>query len=234
MQRVKLRRFIWKDATEEEKLDRMRLVIEQYIEKNNYGCWGWNGAMNKWGYAHVRIGGRDANVSYNAHRVAYLVYKGDIPKGLVVCHSCDNRQCCNPEHLFVGTHLDNTRDMISKKRERYLKGSECPWALFKDYHILTILDFFRGGMNAGEIARIFNTTRGQIQEIKSGRKWGHIGDRSDIEMQPRNTPKLTPELVKQIKQWFAEGKKVSHIARDLNINRTTIDDIKKGKTWKNI
>lgn len=234
MNKIKLCRFVWKNATEEEKLNRMRLLIEQYIEKNEYGCWDWSGDINKCGYAHIKIGGRTESKSYNAHRIAYLVYKGKIQDGLVVCHTCDNRLCCNPEHLFLGTHLDNMRDMISKKRERFLKGADCPWAKLREYHILTILDFIRYGMNCGEIARLFNITRGQIQEIKSGRKWGHIGDRSDIEMNPRNIQKITPELAKQIKQWFAEGRKVSHIAQELNINRTTIDDIKKGKTWKNI
>lgn len=79
-------------------------------------CWEWQGYVGLDGYG--KLGTRVANrgVSYTAHRVAYESIHGSIPLGLVVCHKCDNRKCCNPEHLFLGTQRDNVLDMNTKGR----------------------------------------------------------------------------------------------------------------------
>lgn len=76
-------------------------------------CWEWQGNVTLNGYGEITING-----IVGAHRIAYSLIKGDIPDGMFVCHTCDNRRCANPEHLFLGTHRDNMRDMWSKGRAR--------------------------------------------------------------------------------------------------------------------
>lgn len=76
-------------------------------------CWLWNGALNSRGYGSFGFNGK--NVS--SHRFSYQNFKGEIPKGMFVCHTCDTPSCVNPKHLFTGTNSDNMRDMIAKNRQ---------------------------------------------------------------------------------------------------------------------
>lgn len=87
-------------------------------------CWEWMAARDPNGYG--RIGGKRPRAEL-AHRVAYRLTRGDIPLGLHVCHSCDNPPCCNPNHLFLGTDLDNNRDMRAKGRDanQHTGRTEC-------------------------------------------------------------------------------------------------------------
>jgi hypothetical protein len=83
------------------------------------GCWLWQGAVVN-GYGRIKLTnflGSNKAKSLGAHRVSYLVFKGDIADGLYVCHTCDIPTCINPEHLFLGTHSDNMRDMVAKGRQ---------------------------------------------------------------------------------------------------------------------
>lgn len=77
-------------------------------------CWEWQGALTR-GYGRLKRGDGTKKLAYS-HRVAYELKNGPIPEGMLICHKCDNRPCCNPAHLFIGTQMDNVRDMINKGR----------------------------------------------------------------------------------------------------------------------
>lgn len=85
-------------------------------------CWTWIGSKYRFGYGHFRRKINDKWVMYKAHRYAYEFYNGVIPTGALVCHRCDNPGCVNPKHLFTGTHLDNTLDMVSKGRKGLIRN----------------------------------------------------------------------------------------------------------------
>ncbi len=77
-------------------------------------CWPWTGAGHRDGYGRAHFLGRDKIAI--AHRLAYKLSKGDIKEGMDVLHTCDNRKCCNPAHLWLGTHKENMDDMRRKGR----------------------------------------------------------------------------------------------------------------------
>jgi hypothetical protein len=71
-------------------------------------CWAWSGRKDKAGYGLIS--------NNRAHRISYEIHKGEIPRGMFVCHRCDNPECCNPDHLFLGTAYDNNIDRAMKTR----------------------------------------------------------------------------------------------------------------------
>lgn len=83
------------------------------------GCWEWTAALYPRGYGKFSIRGK---LLEGAHRMAWILTHGPITNGLWVLHKCDNRRCCRPSHLFLGTARDNVHDMIAKGRARFISG----------------------------------------------------------------------------------------------------------------
>lgn len=99
--------------------DNVKIRFENKIKRTNNGCWVWTGATAGRGYGKLFVDGKDIR----AHRVSWLLHRGELPDASFVLHRCDNPPCVNPDHLFLGDQYDNMRDCASKRRIRTIGKS---------------------------------------------------------------------------------------------------------------
>lgn len=136
-----------------------RVIVDEWT-----GCWEWLGAQNEEGYGIIGLGRRGEGVE-RTHRVTYQHYRGEIPDGLFVLHRCDNRQCCSPEHLFLGTALDNSLDMVAKGR------FSTPSAKVTEDQVREIRESM---LPSTAIAEKYNLKPRQIRRIRDRSRWKHV------------------------------------------------------------
>jgi len=136
-------------------------------------CWLWLGRCSQNGYGRFqssRASGKQA-VASTSHRFSWLYTNGPIPDGLRVLHKCDNRICVRPDHLFLGTDLDNARDRASKGRNGNLKGSRNGQSKLIEDEVRAIKTDSR---IADEIAADYKVSPATIRGIKLGYNWKHV------------------------------------------------------------
>ena len=157
-------------------------------------CWPWLAGLDTYGYGAFRLGARTEG-SIGAHRLAWLLtYQGPILPGAVFRHFvCDNPPCCNPAHVYPGTHQDNMRDMVAAGRqaigdrnsrrlypERYPHGQRHWAAKLTPTLVLEIIRLYQRGSatnGLGRIAQRFGVSKPTIQRIVTGKTWTHLGTR---------------------------------------------------------
>lgn len=143
------------------------------VSKSGNGCWEWIGAKKESGHGVIGIGTRK-NGLIRVHRLSYIIHYGPISRKIKVCHTCDNPPCVKPDHLFLGTQLDNVRDCIAKGRHvypPYVSGENVGnHKLFKE-DIPRIREYAQNGMTHKNIASIFSVSRANISYIIRGNTW---------------------------------------------------------------
>ena len=139
--------------------------------KKTTNCWEWTGALFGNGYGHLQANHKNSL----AHKISWEIHNGEIPKGLLVLHKCDNKKCIRPDHLFLGTHVDNMQDMLRKERGNKPKGEKIGISKLTGSQIRTIKTLKKNGnLSQQKIAEVFNVAQSTISHIVNGRTWKHI------------------------------------------------------------
>lgn len=133
------------------------------------GCWEWQGAFRN-SYGAIKHQGS----VLSAHRVAYVLTNGHPPQGMLICHTCDNRACCRPDHLEVGTPGKNNND--ARKRRTFFKvqGENAPNASMTERDIRQIMQLRSEGLGARLISRQTGLKENNVKKVLEGESWTHI------------------------------------------------------------
>ncbi len=138
------------------------------IYENCYGCWivCSHKSRARGGYS---IFNRDGK-KWMIHRWIYQKYHGEIPKGILVCHTCDNPSCINPDHLFIGTHRDNLIDAYQKGRLADQKGENNKHSKLT---IKQIGEIRKAKMSQKEISKKYKICQSNVSRIKTRSRWNY-------------------------------------------------------------
>lgn len=195
------------------------------------GCWEWTGCRDGDGYGSFK--GDVRGIPYQrAHRFSYALHKGDVPKGMHVCHTCDNPSCVNPDHLWIGTNRENMHDKIAKNRHNIRKGEDNAHAKITQEQAQQILvDPRPYTLIAAEYGLMPST----IGSIKNRASWTML--EGEAVKPARHSPRrgksknFTPEDILAIR---ASSEKGNDLARKYNVTAATICDIQKRRSWRHI
>lgn len=146
----------------------MKLSIEERLMKDTIKtetCWLFNGCKDSSGYGQIRINGKKKLT----HRLSYELYKNNIPIGMLVCHTCDVRNCINPEHLWTGTIEDNNKDRDDKNRGYNRHGENHPRHKLNLKQIEEIRN--EDKLIYAKIAIKYGVSRSMIAKIKQNVNW---------------------------------------------------------------
>jgi hypothetical protein len=144
------------------------------VKKSN-DCWTWTAAKVR-GYGIIRIAGKD----YRAHRVSWELSYGPIPAGMFVCHRCDNPSCVRPDHLFLGTPMDNQVDARQKGRLKRARGERHGMSRLSDETMKAIVhEYLDGEISQSELAKKYgvcqHTVSHHVLRARSGDEFYRAG-----------------------------------------------------------
>ncbi len=163
------------------------IPLEEYIantkkrllstcEINENSCWNWKGYLcapkKIYGLTSSTLDGKKKKIL--AHRLAFRLWKGDIPQGMFILHSCDNPLCLNPDHLHIGTPKKNMDEMKERGREKKALGEKNGYAKLTNKKVLEIRESFKKGLGVREISRKYKITSSSASYITRNITWKHI------------------------------------------------------------
>lgn len=179
----------------------VKLFWDKVDKKGPDDCWMWTASTNGRGYGRVWAWGK----CQVASRISAFISHGQIPDGKEVCHSCDNKLCVNPRHLFFGTHGENIND--AKQKGIMPFGERMGQSKLKEADVKNIKKLLsEKSLSCAKIARMFGVGGSVIQRIVEDKGWVHVGGKMGWVSggQPRGEKvwqaKLTGKVVVEIRR----------------------------------
>ncbi len=139
------------------------------VKSSLYGCWEWQAHINRYGYGCFAVDGRGVG----AHRYSYVLHGGQLGPGVCALHTCDNRRCVRPDHLFAGTKTDNNLDRDRKGRQSVgVKQGDAK--LDNDKVRVIIESYNNGGVTLASLASHYKVDSMTIWKVIHRRTWKHV------------------------------------------------------------
>lgn len=227
--------YKWKNIRKP-KLSREEVFWSRIKKMGENECWDWVGRISTSGYGTMGFKGKEMIATH----IALLVIDGvDVPSGMEVCHCCDNPKCVNPNHLFIGTHMDNMRDMSNKWRASRWK------AKLTDDQVREIRILKKRGCSNSSLGLQFGLDETTISNVANYRSYGWV-DPENLTRSPlcKNVlikgeghgvlARLTPDDVRKIRQMKLDGYLHKDIAVMFKVGLTVVTNIINYKKWKHV
>lgn len=185
-------------------------------------CWLWTGGTTR-GYGMFHLGPSVTPRQMKAHRFSWVLAHGQIDHGLCVCHRCDRTECVRPDHLFLGTSADNTRDAVTKRRVAW--GERNAGSKLTEHEVTDIRDAYLLGATNGELAARFGVSSDAIRRAVSGARWSDVGGAVGLRVSYR----LSDDLADAFRNAYAHGgTTVAALCAQFGISKTTAYRILRG------
>ena len=191
-------------------------------------CWPWNASRGLAGYGQVNVKHADGIWRpMQAHRLAFMRANPTVEIGdLCVCHRCDNPPCCNPHHLFLGTHADNIHDMHAKGRNRQPRGADKWSAKLTEEQVIEARRRYIAGETTAGLAAVFGVKQHTMTDAIAGHHWRHMGGGVPLRWA---RAKLSHLQIIEVRQ---SDEPVAVLADRYGVHRQIIRDIQSGKRFK--
>lgn len=224
-------------------LDNRLAYFRSKIAYEPNGCWRFTANNTRRGYGRLGFNRK----AWPAHRFSWFIHFGEIPDGMLVCHKCDNPPCVNPEHLFLGTHLDNAWDKIKKGRTNMPKSVNHPHTKLTMVQAKEAIAMAMNGASNSKIAAAFGVSPTIVSDLVRGvtipeaiASMPHASKCIGVLRATARTAesngraKLTWEIVDSIRmERSSKGTSYRELARKYNVSDSNIWQIIKWHHWNN-
>jgi hypothetical protein len=221
--------------------DRHRFLLKLDVHPN--GCWHWkNARMGAGGYGMFYLDGE----TMGAHRASHILFKGPIPEGQFILHSCDDRTCVNPEHLRAGTHAENMQESVN--RARHTMGSDQSQSKLTEGQVEALRgEYVPGRYGEGfRLANKYGISQSTVSKIVRGEVWKHVT--TDIGFAPsddapyqnplagegHNLAKVTEKDVLEMRRLRAGGTSLNALAERFGVKMPQVSAICLGRAWAHV